>query len=112
MRKPYEGVTRGRIGQVDALPAEADEIVLWAQEQVKLRRLSKKKIVAAFNERLAAIGCDVVIGRSTFDRWANNGLTEGFAPRAAKPAATAGMAVCCPNCGIELVAVLARKSAP
>jgi hypothetical protein len=71
---PRQG--RGRLSSIDLLPDEAEEAIVWANEQLRARRLPAKTILAEFNERLMDLNHQhdldppiVPISRSAFNRY-------------------------------------------
>jgi hypothetical protein len=68
---------RGRISEIDKLPAWADEARMWAFEQLKERKLTQGEILDGFNGRLKAASMaedasaePPLISRSAFNRTA------------------------------------------
>jgi hypothetical protein len=77
-------VTRGRLSEIDKLPAWADEARAWAFEQLKERNLTQMEILDGFNSRLraASLAEDASaevpeISRSAFNRTAIGIATHG-----------------------------------
>lgn len=105
-----EPVKRGRLGAVELLPPTADEAVAWAEAEIRKRQLTQVSIHAEFNRRLAALGLSAV-SQSAFNRWATQGLTDGFAPRAPREHRTGTLGLRCPHCGCDLLLSL-RGAAP
>jgi hypothetical protein len=73
----HERRGRGRISEIDRLPAWADDAKAWAFEQLKERKLTQIEILDGLNDRLraASLAEDVtaeppVISRSAFNRTA------------------------------------------
>lgn len=73
----HERRGRGRISEIDRLPAWADEARMWAFEQLKDRKLTQLEILDGFNDRLraASLAEDAsaeppLISRSAFNRTA------------------------------------------
>lgn len=58
---------RGRLSSIDLLPPEAEQIVLWAFQELKDRDRTQVEIHAEFNEKLAEIGAGP-ISASAFNR--------------------------------------------
>lgn len=58
---------RGRLSSIDLLPPDADEVVLWAFQELKARDRTQVEIHTEFNEKLAAIGAGP-ISASAFNR--------------------------------------------
>lgn len=60
---------RGRLSSIDLLPDEAETDIVWALEQLRLRKLPSNVILAEFNERLADRGIEP-ISKSAWGRYA------------------------------------------
>lgn len=110
MRRPQANAaaTRGRLNTVERLPPAADGAVAWAITEIRAARLTQMEILAGLNKRLAVIGLKR-IARSSFNRFVNEGLRNGFVARGAAPvttASTASTAFLCPHCGTPLVVTL------
>lgn len=43
---------RGRLSSIDLLPDEAEEAIVWAQQQLRARKLPQNVILSEFNEKL------------------------------------------------------------
>jgi hypothetical protein len=76
-RADHERRGRGRISEIDRLPAWADEARTWAFEQLKERKLTQGEILDGFNARLKAASMaedasaePPMISRSAFNRTA------------------------------------------
>lgn len=101
-----------RLYTMNRLPAEADTAVAWVVAQVKTARLTQAETRAGLNERLSAIGIGPV-SQSSFNRWFNAGLRDGFPDRGA-PAVSAiqQSSACCPSCGAPLSVSLRASDQP
>lgn len=60
---------RGRLSSIDMLPEEAEPDITWALEQLRLRDMPSKMILAEFNGRLADRGI-APISKSAWGRYA------------------------------------------
>ncbi len=65
--KAREG--RGHLSSIDMLPDEAEGAIVWANEQLRTRKLPAGAILAEFNERLADIDLPPV-SKSAWGRYA------------------------------------------
>lgn len=62
---------RGHLSTIDMLPDEAEAAIVWANEQLRERKLHSAVILAEFNERLADIDPDMKpISKSAWGRYA------------------------------------------
>lgn len=104
MRRPQvnEIKTRGRLKTVERLPPAADGAVAWAITEIRGGRLTQMEILAGLNKRLAVLGLER-IARSSFNRFVNDGVRNGFVVRCTVAAPTAPAAFLCPHCGTPLV---------
>lgn len=59
---------RGRLSSIDLLPEEAEPDIVWALEQLRLREMPSKMILAEFNGRLADRGI-AAISKSAWGRF-------------------------------------------
>lgn len=59
---------RGRLSSIDMLPEEADEHILWLNEELREGRRQQIDLLDEFNARLAGIGEDPV-SKSAFSRY-------------------------------------------
>lgn len=59
---------RGRLSSIDLLPEEAEPDIVWALEQLRLREMPSKMILAEFNGRLADRGI-APISKSAWGRY-------------------------------------------
>lgn len=66
-RKRKEG--RGHLSSIDMLPDEAEAAIVWANDQLRERKLPAAVILAEFNEKLADAGIDP-ISKSAWGRYA------------------------------------------
>lgn len=67
-RKPKrEG--RGHLSSIDMLPDEAEGAIIWANDQLRERKLPSAVILAEFNEKLADVGIEP-ISKSAWGRYA------------------------------------------
>jgi hypothetical protein len=60
---------RGHLSSIDMLPDEAEAAIVWANEQLRERKLPSAVILAEFNERLADLGL-TPISKSAWGRYA------------------------------------------
>lgn len=60
---------RGHLSSIDMLPDEAESAIVWANEQLRARKLPSSVILAEFNERLADLGLEP-ISKSAWGRYA------------------------------------------
>lgn len=60
---------RGHLSTIDMLPDEAEAAIIWANEQLRDRKLPTAVILAEFNEKLADVGLGPV-SKSAFGRYA------------------------------------------
>jgi len=60
---------RGHLSSIDRLPDEAESAIVWANEQLRARKLPSAVILAEFNERLADLGLPPV-SKSAWGRYA------------------------------------------
>lgn len=60
---------RGHLSTIDRLPEEAESAIVWANEQLRARKLPSAVILAEFNERLADLGLPP-ISKSAWGRYA------------------------------------------
>jgi hypothetical protein len=60
---------RGHLSTIDMLPDEAEGAIVWANEQLRERKLPSAVILAEFNERLADLGL-APISKSAWGRYA------------------------------------------
>lgn len=60
---------RGHLSTIDRLPEEAESAIVWANEQLRARKLPSAAILAEFNERLADLGLPP-ISKSAWGRYA------------------------------------------
>jgi hypothetical protein len=60
---------RGHLSTIDMLPDEAEGAIVWANEQLRERKLPSAVILAEFNERLADLGM-APISKSAWGRYA------------------------------------------
>lgn len=60
---------RGHLSSIDMLPDEAESAIVWANEQLRDRKLPSAVILAEFNERLADLGL-TPISKSAWGRYA------------------------------------------
>lgn len=67
---------RGRLSSIDLLPDEAEEVIVWADKELRARRLPANTIFAEFNERLMDLNADhqldppiQPISKSAFNRY-------------------------------------------
>lgn len=60
---------RGHLSSIDMLPDEAESAIVWANEQLRDRKLPSAVILAEFNERLADLGL-APISKSAWGRYA------------------------------------------
>lgn len=60
---------RGHLSSIDMLPDEAEAAIVWANDQLRERKLPSAVIHAEFNERLADLGLGP-ISKSAFGRYA------------------------------------------
>jgi hypothetical protein len=67
VRKRKEG--RGHLSSIDMLPDEAEAAIVWANEQLRERKLPSAVILAEFNERLADVGL-APVSKSAWGRYA------------------------------------------
>lgn len=68
VRKPRKD-GRGHLSSIDMLPDEAESAIVWANEQLRERKLPSAVILAEFNERLADVGI-APISKSAWGRYA------------------------------------------
>jgi hypothetical protein len=68
-RKPKHREGRGHLSSIDMLPDEAEGAIVWANEQLRERKLPSAVILAEFNERLADAGL-APISKSAWGRYA------------------------------------------
>jgi len=99
---------RGRLSKIDRLPPAADAVIARAIEALKEQRLTQQAIRDRMNAELARLGIAHEISGSAFHRWATDGLTNGFPPRAAPQAA---QSLSCPVCGAALTVTLNDREA-
>lgn len=66
-QKRKEG--RGHLSSIDMLPDEAEGAIVWANEQLRERKLPSAIILTEFNERLADAGLEP-ISKSAWGRYA------------------------------------------
>jgi hypothetical protein len=69
MARPKRKEGRGHLSSIDMLPDEAEGAIVWANEQLRERRLPSAVILAEFNERLADLGL-APISKSAWGRYA------------------------------------------
>lgn len=69
MARPKRKEGRGHLSSIDMLPDEAEAAIVWANEQLRERKLPSAVILAEFNERLADVGLDS-ISKSAWGRYA------------------------------------------
>lgn len=60
---------RGHLSTIDRLPEEAESAIVWANEQLRARKLPSAAILVEFNERLADLGLPP-ISKSAWGRYA------------------------------------------
>lgn len=60
---------RGHLSSIDMLPDEAEGAIVWANEQLRERKLPAGVILSEFNERLADLGLPA-ISKSAWGRYA------------------------------------------
>jgi hypothetical protein len=60
---------RGHLSTIDMLPDEAEGAIVWANDQLRERKLPSAVILAEFNERLADLGM-APISKSAWGRYA------------------------------------------
>lgn len=60
---------RGHLSSIDMLPDEAEAAIVWANDQLRERKLPTAVIHAEFNEKLADVGLGP-ISKSAFGRYA------------------------------------------
>lgn len=60
---------RGHLSSIDLLPDEAEAAIVWANDQLRDRKLPTAVILAEFNEKLADVGLGP-ISKSAFGRYA------------------------------------------
>lgn len=67
---------RGWLSSIDRLPDEAEEAIVWANEQLRARQLPANTILAEFNERLMDLNAEhrfdppiAPISKSAFNRY-------------------------------------------
>jgi hypothetical protein len=99
-----------RLYAINRLPPQADSAVAWVVEQVRIARLTQDEMRAGLNERLAALNLPP-IAKSSFCRWFNAGLRDGFPDRraTAMSAVQQQSSAHCPHCG-KPIAVSLRAS--
>lgn len=68
-RKPNRREGRGHLSSIDMLPDEAEGAIVWANDQLRDRKLPTAVIHAEFNEKLADVGLGP-ISKSAFGRYA------------------------------------------
>lgn len=68
-RKPNRHEGRGHLSSIDMLPDEAEAAIVWANDQLRDRKLPTAVIHAEFNEKLADVGLGP-ISKSAFGRYA------------------------------------------
>ena len=66
-RKRKEG--RGHLSSIDMLPDEAEAAIVWANDQLRERKLPAAVILSEFNEQLADLGIPAV-SKSAWGRYA------------------------------------------
>lgn len=69
VRKSKRREGRGHLSSIDMLPDEAEEAIVWANDQLRERKLPSAVILAEFNEKLADIGL-TPISKSAWGRYA------------------------------------------
>lgn len=67
LSKRREG--RGHLSSIDMLPDEAEAAIVWANDQLRERKLPSAVILAEFNEKLADVGIEP-ISKSAWGRYA------------------------------------------
>lgn len=60
---------RGHLSSIDMLPDEAEAAIVWANDQLRERKLPAAVILSEFNEQLADLGIDP-ISKSAWGRYA------------------------------------------
>lgn len=60
---------RGHLSSIDMLPDEAEAAIVWANDQLRERKLPSAVILAEFNEKLADVGIEP-ISKSAWGRYA------------------------------------------
>lgn len=60
---------RGHLSSIDMLPDEAEGAIVWANDQLRERKLPSAVILAEFNEKLADVGI-APISKSAWGRYA------------------------------------------
>ena len=60
---------RGHLSSIDMLPDEAEGAIVWANDQLRERKLPIAVILGEFNERLADVGL-APVSKSAFGRYA------------------------------------------
>lgn len=60
---------RGHLSSIDMLPDEAEAAIVWANDQLRERKLPSAVILAEFNEKLADVGI-APISKSAWGRYA------------------------------------------
>jgi hypothetical protein len=68
-RKPNRREGRGHLSSIDMLPDEAEAAIVWANDQLRERKLPSAVILAEFNEKLADAGIGPV-SKSAWGRYA------------------------------------------
>lgn len=68
-RKANRREGRGHLSSIDMLPDEAEGAIIWANDQLRDRKLPTAVIHAEFNEKLADVGLGP-ISKSAFGRYA------------------------------------------
>lgn len=68
-RKSNRREGRGHLSSIDMLPDEAEAAIVWANDQLRERKLPSAVILAEFNEKLADVGIPA-ISKSAWGRYA------------------------------------------
>lgn len=68
-RKANRREGRGHLSSIDMLPDEAEAAIVWANDQLRERKLPSAVILAEFNEKLADVGIGPV-SKSAWGRYA------------------------------------------